>query len=97
MGGGAVRAALRYRFMDPDSAEWREAWALLGSCRINWTLADPFAAKCACCGEVWQYMDTTSDGLHEFRHRHHPVTGRREVVRVLGAAEAGRVPAGGEA
>ena len=38
-------------------------------------------------GEVWQYMGTVStDGgrtwVAEFRHRNHPRTGRRELLRV---------------
>ena len=36
-------------------------------------------AECQCCGEVWQYMGTV-DGRHEFRHRHHPATGKREYT-----------------
>ena len=39
--------------------------------------------------EVWQHMGdaTDPDGStwHEFRHRNHPVTNRREYVRVEGA------------
>ena len=35
--------------------------------------------ECAETGERWQYMGTW-DGEHQFRHRHHPATGRREYV-----------------
>jgi len=36
-------------------------------------------------GEVWQYMDSflgAAGWVHEFRHRHHPVTGDRRYVRI---------------
>ena len=32
-------------------------------------------------GECWQYMGPTADG-QGFRHRSHPVTGRREYVTI---------------
>lgn len=32
-------------------------------------------------GEIWQYMGT-SDDFHTFRHRNHPVTGKREYIHI---------------
>lgn len=65
------------RFAVRDSAEWHRIWQLLGN--------DP-AARCACCGESWQYMGSwLNEGrtriAHEFRHRHHPTTAKRENRR----------------
>lgn len=63
------------------SQEWHYAWEQLAAYEVNRGLADPGEARNHDCHEVWQYMGTV-DGFHEFRHRCHPTTGRREYVRV---------------
>lgn len=60
--------------MERDSPEWVRVWGLLA--RHTLGQGDTY---CQDTGERWQYMGTW-DGWHEFRHRHHPKTGRREVV-----------------
>jgi len=66
-------------FVEPGTAAWDSVWALL----LAETAGDP-AQLCRCCGEVWQYMGSYTNGadtVHEFRHRHSPITGRREYRR----------------
>ena len=64
-----------YRFYEPMSPEWDEAWRGLHE---RFGSVDEI---CPCCGEAWQYMGTV-DGHHEFRHRHHPETGERMYHKV---------------
>ena len=73
------------------NVEWARAWDRLSRASINDTVGtDRRAAYCRDSRETWQYMGTMlvnggpDDGkwLHEFRHRHHPVSKKREVVQV---------------
>lgn len=61
-----------------DSDEWERMWAELASKNIN-------SGDSACVHpetlESWQYMGT-KNGVHSFRHRHHPATGKREHVEI---------------
>lgn len=58
------------RFLTPTKVGWHRAWAVLA--------AEYGDERCICVqsNEVWQYMATTDDGLHQFRHRDHPSLGR---------------------
>ena len=79
------------RLKDPE--EWDSMWRALAVKPLNFGLQDPTTAWPATqtrrassaeelvSGEIWQYMDT-ANGWHEFRHRCHPVTQRREYVRI---------------
>lgn len=70
--------------IEPDSSEWNYAWDQLASQKINVGLPDPREAEFN--GECWQYMDSgivCGVLVHEFRHRWHPVTGKREYIRIL--------------
>ena len=69
-------------FLTPASAAWEAAWGVVARARINAGLADPVCAEDPDTGEVWQYMGTCQARFHEFRHRRHPVTGRRERIVV---------------
>jgi len=67
--------------VEKGSAEWRYMWDALGT--------HPLGGDCAChhaqYGEVWQYMGTGDMGAgvrHTFRHRVHPVTGKREYIHI---------------
>jgi hypothetical protein len=57
-------------------------WTALAAHPLNAGLDEPTEAYEPQSGECWQYMDTTADGLHEFRHRRHPRTLEREYVRI---------------
>jgi len=66
-----------------DGKEWKYAWGELSKQKINIGQEDPF--ECECEGEFWQYIDSgIVNGVlvHEFRHRHHPVTLQREYIRI---------------
>ncbi len=76
-----------YFFLE-DKAALDKAFGLLAKhySTINRGLWQPAVAQCPWTGETWQYMgsiDAPSTVTHEFRHRCHPNTGKREVVRVI--------------
>lgn len=72
-----------------DSAEWHTAWKMLAfhdgkfcghEGKPGSTLAEDYET-----GERWQLMGTalTEEGwVHEFRHRWHPVTKKREYAHL---------------
>ena len=64
--------------VEHDSDEWNRMWAALASEEIN--SGDPECAHPET-QDAWQYMGT-SNGVHSFRHRNHPVTGTREYRHV---------------
>jgi hypothetical protein len=73
------------RFVAAGSPEWDYMWERLASDPLNSDDAVP--TQCfhdgAC--EAWQYMGTASmpvGWVHEFRHRAHPKTDKRETFRV---------------
>lgn len=68
-------------WLTPSMPEWDRAWAALAADPLNSDLAVPTEALDAETGEAWQYMGTYL-GRHEFRHRMHPSTGRREILRL---------------
>lgn len=77
-------SALSYTFRMINSrthpAEWERAWLAL---RSKWDAGDDNAQLHPTLGECWQYMGTVRDEktgrwMHTFRHRCHPVTGKRE-------------------
>lgn len=71
-----------------DSAEWRAAWMKLADAdgRLRgWRFRGQQASEHPECGERWQLMGTVQeDGrwAHEFRHRCHPATQKREYVHI---------------
>jgi hypothetical protein len=80
-------SAEKFLFLRPESeiSEWKRAWRMLE------TITGDELATESQIGEVWQYMGSarqegsgTRPGkiVHEFRHRWHPVTERRELVLV---------------
>lgn len=62
-----------------DSDEWNRMWAELASKNINSGDADCVHPETL---ESWQYMGT-KNGVHSFRHRHHPATGKREYLEIV--------------
>jgi hypothetical protein len=69
------------------SPEWDAAWRSLGAL-ADYVLGSRLDLAQACNGEVWEYLHSKrpqgSDYLvHEFRHRCHPVTQRREALRTV--------------
>ena len=69
------------------NVEWARAWDRLSRASINYTVGtDRRAAYCPDSRETWQYMGTVlvegNGWVHEFRHRHHPVSKQRQVERV---------------
>lgn len=83
--------ATRAFFLHPDHAdplvvrEWRDAWRQMGA---HYHAPGETVFEDQETGECLQYMGTylmAGGWTHEFRHRCHPLTGRREVVH-LGAS-----------
>lgn len=71
-------------FVPRDDPEWDAMWGTLGRMPYNRLLMQPTVCEDEH-GETWQYMGSYAhEGawVHEFRHRRHPVTGRREVARI---------------
>ena len=66
------------RFVEEKTSEWIVMWDRLAKNPLNYGLL-PRTAEHQ--GEVWQYMGTAK-GHHEFRHRNHPRTNKREYVRL---------------
>jgi hypothetical protein len=79
------------RIVDRDSSEWEAMWQELANMALNRSFADPTECPCPVSGESWQYLGTFTgpDGcpIHEFRHRLHPATGRREYVHIPATPE----------
>ena len=67
--------------------EWQYMWQRLSELTINTGLTTGADND----GEVWHYMGTVRapDGIiwHEFRHRNHPKTGKREYERLFTTAQ----------
>lgn len=64
--------------VQPDTAEWIRMWGELAAQDINsgdTECVHPITL------ESWQYMGSQS-GVHTFRHRTHPVTGKREYLYI---------------
>jgi hypothetical protein len=66
---------------ESDPLEWEVMWKKLS--HDHGDVCDP----CPCCREVWEYMGTSFRKVndrniyqHSMRHRHHPVSGKREYV-----------------
>ena len=75
-------------FLEQDSKGWHEAWnGLRMSHYLRWGTADPVAHN-AQYSECWQYMGTLrregSPDEHQFRHRMHPISGKREYINTHG-------------
>jgi hypothetical protein len=72
------------------SPEWEYAWNWLSAHPLNSGLEEPSVASHSESGEAWQYMGSFKQGnrvIHEFRHRQHPVTQRREDLKVQASGE----------
>ncbi len=89
---GAVVAAVAvqesYFVAARGSSEWDAAWRSLGCALVDCVLGSPLDLAQACNGEVWEYLHSECPQgrdylVHEFRHRCHPVTQRREVLRTV--------------
>jgi hypothetical protein len=72
-------------FLSAVSPEWHHAWArlLLADAAIRGG-ASPASmeSRNEPCGETWQYLGSYQEAgawIHEFRHREHPISRRREV------------------
>lgn len=81
------------RSMERDSDEWKMAWSALSYEEINQSLPDPDEAWNPEYHEGWQYMGSVrllsgAEWAHQFRHRCHPVTNKREYrdVRSFGCS-----------
>jgi hypothetical protein len=67
------------------SKEWDYLWSELAKLSINQGLPKPTEAEDEDTGETWQYMGTVIQGnglVHQFRHRNHPKTKKRELVNI---------------
>jgi hypothetical protein len=70
------------------SREWAVAWRSLGCALVQCVLGSPADLAQECNGEVWEYLHSEHPAgrgylIHEFRHRCHPVTQRREYLRTV--------------
>lgn len=77
----------RSAYLNHENVEWARAWDRLSRAPINDAVGtDRREAYCPDSQETWQYMGTVlvedNGWVHEFRHRHHPVSKQRQVVRV---------------
>ena len=71
--------------VDRGTPEWDRAWGLLSEHIRSEGLGDGSDLAQSNEGECWQHMGSTRDAegeVHCFRHRHHPMTGRREYAHV---------------
>jgi hypothetical protein len=85
-----------WALLEPRSREWKEAWKGLAEL----TGDVDFEAENKSTGEVWQYMGSVRHAGawgHEFRHRDHPLTGRRWVLTVRASPAWGPVQKNGKA
>lgn len=66
-----------------DSPVWNQIWTSLGNHPINIGIKDPFTAEYN--GNTWQYLSSKireGTAYHQFRHRLHPGTQRKEVIDI---------------
>lgn len=66
-----------------DSQEWNTMWDTLATHPINEGYEEPSLVINE--GEAWQYMGSFRQDtriIHEFRHRNHPMFGRREYIKI---------------
>lgn len=74
-------------FVKPDSPEWHIMWEKLSQKYLNADQENPY--ECSHHGERWQYMGSVNKEdnnlllIHQFRHRCHPVTNKREYYNIL--------------
>jgi hypothetical protein len=74
--------------IEQKSPEWDSMWKWVAEHPINENIEHPTVALNDESGEAWQYMGSfrqKNKVIHEFRHRHHPKTGRREYLKVAGS------------
>ena len=67
---------------------WFDAWRALGDALLAKGIGTGADLEQECEGYVWQYLFSEIDTvqkimIHEFRHRWHPVTRRREYMHVV--------------
>jgi hypothetical protein len=68
----------------PESREWNYMWDWVAAHPRNEGLEEPSTATSED-NEVWQYMGSFRQNnltIHEFRHRNHPLTNKREYLKV---------------
>lgn len=80
----APRRGIDYelRWLKRDCTEWEYAWT-----RLRQVIFHPPKKPFMNTAEQWEYVGTfpipsQSQWSHEFRHRYHPCTGRKETVLV---------------
>lgn len=69
------------RFVERETPEWATMWAALRALPLNKGFDVTVSHNC----EYWQYMGTWYIGngwIHQFRHRWHPGTNKREYVNI---------------
>ena len=72
-------------FVPRDTSEWHHMWCCLALHYSNLGQEKPTVCYNPEYMEVWQYMGTIRRShllFHEFRHRMHPGSGRREYLRL---------------
>ena len=84
----AVAVQESYFVAARGSPAWDAAWRSLGCALVDCVLGSPLDLAQACHGAVWEYLHSERPQggdylVHEFRHRCHPVTQRREVLRTV--------------
>lgn len=84
-------------FVQPGTDEWKRMWDNLAH------IAGDYADHCPETNEVWQYMGTTTRSMpgigtapllifvHQFRHRHRPMTARAWLEGYFGDYRGGRI------
>lgn len=80
----AMRTLPPMCFVKRATPEWDAMWETLGRMPLNRQHSRPTVCQHEH-GEAWQYMGSFAhDGawVHEFRHRWHPTTGKREYARI---------------
>jgi hypothetical protein len=74
--------------IEPQSPEWDYMWNWLANHPLNENTLDKSLAYNEESGEAWQYMGSFRQNkqvVHEFRHRHHPESNKRELLKVKGS------------
>ena len=77
-------------FGERGSKTWDRMWDRLFSIAERKNLGLPHIQTCPNTGETWQYMGSDPEfagkagwyDVHVFRHRNHPKTRKREVIRI---------------
>lgn len=63
--------------VENGTLEWEEMWLMLSNIELN---NGDNECLCPLSGESWQYMYSTNERGHEFRHRSHPNKNNESIV-----------------